>query len=140
MKFNLKSLFISGLAAGIIIMIIGFGLVPILGNQMNEVLESRTLPPLSKGAMGFFAFVSLTNGFSVVIFYTLLRSKFQSKLKAAVVGSLVLWFFVYFLSNAALVAYGFMPFHLVVIGTAWGLLELLTAGIVGSRLYKEVGQ
>ena len=31
-----------------------------------------------------------------------------------------------------------MPVKLVVIGTVWGLGELLLAGIVGSKLYKEV--
>jgi hypothetical protein len=137
MKINLKSLFTSGLVAGIIILIVGFGLVPILGNQMDELLESQSIPPLSKGAMVFFAFVSITLGFSVVFFYALLQSKFNSKLKAAVTASLILWFLNYLLSNAALVAYGFMPIDLVVIGTAWGLLELLTAGIIGSMLYKE---
>jgi hypothetical protein len=140
MKINLKSFLTTGLAAGIIIIIAGFGLVPILGNQMDKVLESRSLPPLSMGAMGFFAFVSVSLGFSVVGFYALIKPNFKSKIKAAVTGSLILWFFAYFLSNAALVAYGFMPIDLVAKGTAWGLLELLTAGIVGSRLYKEVGQ
>jgi hypothetical protein len=137
MKINVKSAFTSGLVAGIIIIIIGFGLVPILGNQMNEVLESRSLPPLSKGAMGFFAFVSITFGISVIWLYALIQSRFQSKLKAAVVSAMIFWFYAYFLPNAALVAYGFMPFTLSAIGTAWGILEVVTASIIGSRLYKD---
>jgi hypothetical protein len=31
-----------------------------------------------------------------------------------------------------------MPFSLSAIGTAWGVLEVLAASIVGSKLYKEV--
>jgi len=46
----------------------------------------------------------------------------------------------YFLSNASLIVYGFMPVRLTVIGTIWGLGELLLAGIVGSKLYKEEKQ
>jgi hypothetical protein len=138
MTINVKSAFTSGLVAGIIIIIIGFGLVPILGNQMNAVLESRSLPPLSNGAMGFFAFVSITFGISVIWFYALIQSKFKSKLKAAVVSAIIFWFYAYFLPNAALVAYGFMPFSLSAIGTAWGILEVLIASIIGSRLYKEI--
>ena len=138
MTINVKSVFTSGLIAGIIIIIIGFGLVPILGNRMNEVLESRSLPPLSNGAMGFFALVSITFGISVVWLYALIQSRFKSKLKAAIVSALTFWFYAYFLPNAALVAYGFMPFTLCAIGTAWGVLEVLPACIVGSRLYKEV--
>jgi hypothetical protein len=138
MRINVRSAFTSGLVAGIIIIIVGFGLVPILGNQMNSVLESRSLPPLSNGAMGFFAFVSVTFGISVIWLYALIQPRFKSKLKAAVVSAMIFWFYAYFLPNAALVAYGFMPFTLSAIGTAWGILEVLAAGIVGSRLYKEV--
>jgi hypothetical protein len=138
MRINVRSAFTSGLVAGIIIIIVGFGLVPILGNQMNAVLESRSLPPLSNGAMGFFAFVSVTFGISVIWLYALIQPRFKSKLKAAVVSAMIFWFYAYFLPNAALVAYGFMPFTLSAIGTAWGILEVLVAGIVGSRLYKEV--
>jgi hypothetical protein len=138
MTINVKSVFTSGLVAGVIIIIIGFGLVPILGNQMNVVLESRSLPPLSNGAMGFFAFVSITFGVSVIWLYALIQSKFKSKLKAAVVSAMIFWFYAYFLPNAALVAYGFMPLSLFAIGTAWGVIEVLVASIVGSRLYKEV--
>lgn len=137
MRINVKSAFTSGLIAGIIIIIVGFGLVPILGNQMNAVLESRSLPPLSNGAMVFFAFVSVTFGISVIWLYALIQSGFKSKLKAAVVSAMIFWFYAYFLPNAALVAYGFMPFTLSAIGTAWGILEVLTACIVASRMYKE---
>lgn len=136
MTINAKSVFTSGLVAGIIIIVIGFGLVPIIGNQMNAVLESRSLPPLSNGAMGFFAFVSITFGISVIWLYALIQAKFQSKLKAAVVSAIVFWFYAYFLPNAALVAYGFMPLALSAIGTAWGILEVLIASVVASRLYK----
>lgn len=138
MKINVKSAFTSGLVAGIIIIVIGFGLVPILGDQMNEVLESRSLPPLSVAAMGFFAFVSITFGISVIWLYALIQSRFKSKFHAALVSGMIFWFYAYFLPNAALVAYGFMPFNLSAIGTAWGILEVLTACIVGSRLYREV--
>jgi hypothetical protein len=137
MKINAKSAFKSGLVAGLIIIVIGFGLVPIIGNQMDAVLESRSLPPLSNAAMGFFAFVSITFGISVMWFYALIQSRFQSKLKAAIISAIIFWFYAYFLPNAALVAYGFMPFALSAIGTAWGILEVTIASVVASRLYKE---
>jgi hypothetical protein len=137
MRINVKSAFSSGLVAGIIIIIVGFGLVPIVGKQMDAVLESRSLPPLSIGAMAFFAIVSVIFGLSVIWLYALIQSGFKSKLKAAVVSAMIFWFYAYFLPNAALVAYGFMPFTLSAIGTAWGIMEVLAAGIFGSRLYKE---
>ena len=43
----------------------------------------------------------------------------------------------YFLSNTALLAYGFLPAKLVVIGIVWGFFELLLGSIVGSKLYRD---
>lgn len=137
MKINIKSLFTSGAITGIIIMIVGGGLVPIIGNQMDEVLKNRLLPPLSNSAMVYFAFNSIVIGIGVIGFYTLIKPIIKSRLRAVIITSLLFWFFTYFLANAALVAYGFTPLGLTVIGTAWGLLELFLGVLIGSRLYKE---
>ncbi|HBZ26568.1 MAG TPA: hypothetical protein DEO54_10115 [Rikenellaceae bacterium] len=83
MEINLKSVFTTGLVAGLVISLSAISMVPVVGNEMDVVLAIRGLPPLSN------------------------------------------------------LAYGFMPVKLTVIGTIWGLGELLLAGIVGSRLYKE---
>lgn len=137
MTINIKRFITSGLVAGVIILIIGFGLVPVIGNQMNEVLKRFSLPPLSPGAMGFFAFVSMANGIAVSGLYILIEPHCKSKLNAAFIASFALWFISYFLSGAALVAYGFMPFTLTAIGTAWGILEVTIAGVVSSKLYSR---
>ena len=138
MKINFKSFFISGTIAGIVIIIIGGCLVPLIGNQMDEVLKDRFLPPLSIGAMFFFAINSITMGIGVVGLYLLIRTIIKSKLSAILTTSIVFWFFVYFLSSAALVAYGFMPIGLTIIGTSWGLLEVIIGVVVGSKLYRDI--
>ena len=140
MKINVKSLFASGAVTGIIIMIVGGGLVPIIGDQMEEVLKNRLLPPLSNGAMAFFAFNSIVIGIGVMGLYALIKNIIMSRLKAVIITSLLFWFFTYFLANSALVAYGFMPLGLTVIGTVWGLLELFLGVLIGSMLYKDVKQ
>ena len=48
------------------------------------------------------------------------------------------WFLTYLIANVSMIAYGFMPVRLTVIGTVWGLGELILAAIVGSKLYKDV--
>jgi hypothetical protein len=138
MKINVKSLFISGFITGIIIIIVGGCLVPIVGNKMDEVLKNRLLPPLSNGAMLYFAFNSIVMGIGVMSLYALIKTAIKSRLKAVTITSLIFWFFTYFLANAALVAYGFMPLVLTVICTAWGVLEVFIALIVGSKIYKEL--
>ncbi|MDA3953744.1 MAG: hypothetical protein PF485_08860 [Bacteroidales bacterium] len=137
-NINIKSVFTSGLVAGITILTVGAGLIPIVGDQMDQVLASRNIPPLSPGSMVFFAFNSMIFGQAIVLFYALVHSKFKKKCNAIIVVTLSFWFFTYFLSSAALVAYGFMPLPLVAIGTAWGLLELFVATIISSKLYKDV--
>ena len=137
MKINLKSVLFSGSITGLIIIIIGGCLVPLIGNQMDEVLKNRLLPPLSIGAMIFFAFNSIILGIGIIAFYALIKVIIKSKVMAIITAALIFWFFTYFLSSAALVAYGFMPFGLTVIGTSWGLLEIFFSLMVGSKLYRE---
>jgi len=137
---NLKSILTTGFIAGIIINISGVSMIPAVGNDMNDVLANRGLPPLSNLAIIFISFVSIIIGIFLVFLYSVLKPHFGSKIKTAIISSLIVWFIAYFLSNVSLLVYGFMPVKLVVIGTVWGLGELLLAGIVGSKLYKEVGQ
>jgi hypothetical protein len=140
MSINVKSVISSGLIAGLVISLSAITMIPVVGNEMDQVLSSRGLPPLSIMAMLFFCTISFINGIAVVLLYALLKDQFGAGIKTSVIISLVFWFLTYFISNASLIAYGFMPVRLTVIGTAWGLGELLLAGIVGSKLYKDVKQ
>lgn len=139
-SINLKSVLVTGFISGIIILISALSMIPAVGNEMDEILASRGLPPLSKWDMVFFCFVSISNGILLVFMYSVLKHWFESRIKTAIISSLLVFFFSYFLSNASLVAYGFMPVKFTIIGTAWGLGELLLAGLVGSILYKDVNQ
>lgn len=138
MSINVKSVLTSGLISGIVINLSAIGMVPIVGNEMDEVLASRGLPPLSNMAMLFFSMISFIFGISLVWLYALVKEQLGAGTKTAIIVSLIFWFLTYFLSNVSLVVYGFMPVRLTVIGTAWGLGELMLASIVGSKLYKEV--
>lgn len=138
MKINVKSVIKSGLIAGLLISLSAITMVPVVGNEMDLVLESRGLPPLSNMAMMFFVVLSFINGITLIFLYALVKERLGAGIRTAVIVSVVFWFLTYFLSNVSLVAYGFMPVRLTIIGTIWGLGELLLAGIVGSKLYKEV--
>ena len=139
-SINLKSVLLAGFISGFVILISGLSMIPAVGNEMNEVLANRGLPPLSNWAMAFICFVSIVNGIFLVFFYSLLKPLFDSKTETAIISSLIVFFFTYFISNISLAVYGFMPLKLTIIGTVWGLGELLLAGLVGSKLYKEVEQ
>jgi hypothetical protein len=137
MSVNIKSIIKSGLVCGLIISLSAITMVPVVGDQMDLVLASRGLPALSNMAMIYFCGLSFLYGGFLVLLYAVLKDLLGPGIKTAVLISLIFWFFTYFLSNVSLVAYGFMPVKLTVIGTVWGLGELVLAGIVGSRLYKD---
>src|SRR5688572_26364563 len=137
MFINVKRLLVSGLVSGLIINISAIAMVPMVGDQFNEVLASRGLPPLSNMSMAYFSIVSFMFGFLLVWLYAVAKVQFGAGIKTAAGVAFTVWFFTYFLANVSMVVYGFMPIGLTVIGTAWGLVELLLASLVGFRLYKE---
>ncbi|MBP1673198.1 MAG: hypothetical protein H6Q25_1013 [Bacteroidetes bacterium] len=137
MKLNIKSIFITGLITGLVILISGLSMIPLVGDQMNQILANRGLPPLSNFATIYIIFVSLCNGIFLVFLYALLRPLWKSKTKAGIMAALISFFMHYLLGNFAMVVYGFMPLNFTILGTVWGLGELLLGGIVASKLYKE---
>jgi hypothetical protein len=140
MNINVKSVFTSGLISGLMILISGMTMVPVAGNEMDTVLANRGLPPLSNLAMLYFCFLSLTFGVLLVGLYAFAKGQLGAGTKTAVIVAFMFWFLVYFIGNVSMVVYGFMPVKLTVIGTAWGLGELLLGGIIGAKLYKDVKQ
>ena len=140
MSINVKSLLSSGLISGLIINISAFAMVPMVGDQFDMVLADRGLPPLNPVAMAFFSSISFIMGFFLVWLYAVAKVHFGAGIKTAVIVSTLFWFFAYLLPNISMVFYGFMPIGLTVIGTAWGLVELVLASIVGTRLYKEANE
>lgn len=140
MKINVKSVITSGLIAGLIISLSAITMVPVVGNEMDQVLESRGLPPLSNMDMLYFVGLSFINGIALILLYALVKERLGAGIRTAVIVSVVFWLLTYFFSSISLIVYGFIPVRLTVIGIIWGLGELLLAGIVGSKLYKEVKQ
>jgi hypothetical protein len=137
MSVNAKSIFTSGLVSGLLINVSAIAMVPMVGDQFDKVLASRDLPPLSSSAMAFFSGVSFIMGFFLVWLYAVAKVQSGPGIKTAVMVPVVFWFFAYLIPNVSMVVYGFMPVGLTVIGTAWGLVELVVASIVGAALYKE---
>jgi hypothetical protein len=134
---NVTGVLRGGLVAGAIIIASAMLMVPAVGKEMELVQARFNLPPMGIGAMLFFAFVSLSMGMLLVWAYAAVLPRLGPGPRTALTVAVVAWFYCYFLANVALVAYGFMPVGLTVIGTAWGLVELVLAALVGTRFYKE---
>ncbi len=137
MPINKKSVLLSGVIAAMIIIASAAAMVPVVGDEMDQALADRGLPPLGGPAMAFFAMVSLAMGLVLLWLYAVLKDHFGPGSRTAAIASFIVWFLAYFLANAANVAYGFMPLRLTMIGTAWGLVEVSAAGLIGSFFYQE---
>ena len=137
MNINMKRVFIGGIIAGLIIIASAMIMVPVVGKEMEMALARFNLPPLSNIAMTYFGIVSLILGIILVWIYALVLPRLGHGIKTAVIVSLIVWFLAYLLANVSMIAYGFMPVKLTVIGTAWGLVELVIASVIGTRFYKE---
>lgn len=134
---RVKEVLTRGLVAGLIIIVSAVLMVPAVGDQMEAALRARGLPPMGPGAMVFCGVLSLVLGVVLVWLYAAASPRFGRGAKTAVMVSVLVWFLAYFQANASNVAFGFLPFRLAAIGTAWGLVELVVAGVVGARLYRE---
>lgn len=140
MAVDNRNVFLSGVIAGMIIIASAAAMVPVVGNEMDQVLADRGLPPLAGPAMAFFGVFSLAMGIVLVWLYAVLRAHFGAGNKTAAIASFITWFLAYFFSNAAKAAYGFMPIRLVLIGTAWGLVEVFLAGWIGAHFFEKMSE
>lgn len=127
----------AGLIAGMIISLSAVTMVPVVGNEMDLALAKFNLPPLSVGAMVFFFMVSIALGITLMWLYAAMFPRFNNRKKTIIIAALILWFNGNLLANLSNVVYGFMPVKLTIIGIVWGLGELLIAGLIGIRFYKE---
>lgn len=127
----------SGFITGLIIIVSAVSMVPVVGDDMDLALAKFNLPPLSIGDMVYFIGVSLITGVMLMWLYSILLTTFKKRVKTIIITALIIWIPGYFFSNLANVVYGFMPIGLTIIGIIWGLGELLLAGLIGSRFYKE---
>ncbi|MBK6909413.1 MAG: hypothetical protein IPK53_04840 [bacterium] len=137
MQINLCRVIRGGLVAGLLIIISAVTMVPVVGDDMNMALARFNLPPLSLGAMVYFAFVSISMGILLVWLYAALIPRFGKGPKTALIAAFILWFMGNLLPNVANVFYGFMPVKLTIIGIIWGLGELFVGSLVGTRIYRE---
>lgn len=137
MGIDIRRLLVGGGVAGLTIILSALAMVPIVGNEMEMALARFGLPPMSRGAMTFVVAESIVLGMTLVWLYAVVQPRMKPGRKTAIVVAWVVWLLAYFFPNAGNVMFGFMPVRLTVIGTTWGLVELVVAGLVGAHFYRE---
>ena len=137
MPINVRRVIAAGLVSGLVISLSALAMVPVVGDQMNEALRARGVPPLSAGAMVYFVAQSFLTGVLVVGLYAAVQPRLPGGAKTAALVAAFVWLVGGCMANVSNVMYGFMPVSLTLVGTAWALVELLVAAEVGAFLYRD---
>jgi hypothetical protein len=137
-RINVGRVILGGLVAGVVINIAETILnVAVVAQSMEDALRARNLPPVSGAAIGGFVLETFIVGIVTVWLYAAIRPRFGAGAGTAVIAAAVVWFFAYLHQSFALVLMGVFPAKVMVVGTVWGLGEIVIASIVGAWVYKE---
>ncbi|MEO8258087.1 MAG: hypothetical protein ABI868_12145 [Acidobacteriota bacterium] len=137
-KINLGRVLLGGLLAGVVGNIGETILnVAVAGTAMESALAARNLPPVAGPAIGGFVVITFLVGILTVWLYAAIRPRFGPGPGTAVIAALVVWFFAYLHQSVAMGLMGFLPASVTVLGTVWGLVEIVAAALAGAWVYKE---
>ena len=137
-RINLGRVLIGGLLAGLIINIGEFIFNAVLfADDMNAAMAALNRPPVDDSLIPFFVLFGFGLGFMLVWVYAAIRPRFGPGVGTAVCASAIVWGLAYLYPNLFMIVLNFFPRQMMIIGTAWGLVEITIAGIAGAWLYRE---
>ena len=137
-KVNLGRVLIGGLLAGLIINISEFVLNGvILAEEMNAAMAALNKPPIGPDMIVWFVVMAFGLGFMLVWVYAAIRPRFGPGVRTAVCASAVVWGLAYLYPNIFSIIMNLFPRNATLFATAWGLGELVVAGIAGAWAYTE---
>jgi hypothetical protein len=137
-RINVGRVILGGLVAGVVINIAETILnLAVVAQSMEDALPARNLPPVGGAAIGGSGLETFIGGIVTVWLYAAIRPRFGAGAGTAVIAAAVVWFFAYLHQSFALVLMGVFPAKVMVVGTVWGLAEVVVASIVGAWVYKE---
>ena len=127
-----------GLAAGLVMNISQFVLNAVVyAKESEEAMRRLNLQPPPPAAIGIFIGMTFVVGVFLVWFYAAIRPRYGAGPKTALCAGFSVWFLARFLSSVVYVASGIFPAGLVFGATAWGLVEVMLAALLGGWLYQE---
>ena len=137
-RIDVSRVILGGLLAGVIVNVGETILnVAVAGQAMETALAARNLPPVGGSAIGGFVAITFLVGIVTIWLYAAIRPRFGPGPGTAVIAALVVWFFAYLHQSVAMVLMGILPAKVIVLGTVWGLVEIVLASIAGAWVYKE---
>lgn len=137
-KINLGRVLIGGLLAGLIINIGEYLFnVVLFAEEMEAAMTAMNKPPVDQSMIVWFILFGFGLGCMLVWVYAAIRPRFGPGVQTAVCAALTVWGLAYLYPNLFFSVMNLFPKRMIVMGTIWGLGELLIAGVAGAWLYAE---
>lgn len=137
-KINFSRVVVGGIIAGLIINTGEFLLNEIFFvNQMEQMLRRLNTPRPGVNFIVTATLLTLLLGIVIVLMYAMIRTRFGSGAKTAIIAALVVWFCVYVYAGILNSVLFGVPANLLALGIVWGAVEYTLGGLAGAWFYKE---
>jgi hypothetical protein len=108
-----------------------------MADQISAALARLNLPPVSGSAVAVFLLSGFLLGIATVWLYAAIRPRFGPGATTAAYAGLFIWLVGYVWGSVGYMMMGIFPLRLILIGTVWGLVELIAAAEAGAWAYRE---
>jgi hypothetical protein len=141
-KINGMRVFLGGLLAGVVILILGFATFWMYSEKLwDSALKALGHEvPTSAGIFVYAIVSSFILGILAVWLYAAIRPRYGSGATTAVCAGLSVWFFSSLFPNAGFGFMGLFPANVLVIDTLTSLVIYVIATLLGAWVYKEESQ
>jgi len=138
-KTNWNRVFLGGLLAGVVIIVLGFAAYAIyLEKLWTPAMEALGLSSqMSVGLYIFAVVISLIVGILAIWLYSAIRPRYGAGVKTALIAGIAFWVLSGLLTYISYGVMGMFPTNLLVIDGLTGLVILVVATLVGAWVYKE---
>ena len=138
-RINFARVLIGGFIAGIIINASEFVLnTYVVAEEMTAAMASLNKPPIDPSMVIWFVLLSFGFGFILVWTYAAIRPRFGPGVKTAICAAALCWGLGYLFPNLFFIVLNLFPRGVMILTTAWGLVEVIVAGIAGAWAYTEI--
>ncbi len=136
---NWGRIILGGLAAGVVINISEATLHEgILKDTWSAAMqELGKSGEFGGGQIAMFNVMGFLTGITLVWLYAAIRPRYGAGPKTAICAGAAVWFLVCVLPTIAQIAMDLWPLSALLTAIAWGLVEMILAGLAGGWLYKE---
>ena len=137
-RINLGRVIVGGLLAGLLINISEAVLNTfVIEKDMEAAMRALNLPPIGGSQIGIFVVLGFALGITTVWLYAAIRPRFGPGVSTASCAALTVWFLAYVYPTMFILVMHVFPTTPMYISVAWGLPEIVIAGIAGAWAYTE---